>query len=1645
MITKTQMMIKKLFFWLVFFSVGVQAQNVNFTDDNFKAKLLEAGTSNFIAQDWSGNNIKIDTNNDGEIQISEAEYVSGLNVSNANIQNLDGLGSFNLNSLDCSGNKISRLDLSGMNNLSYLNCSNNQLKDLRYENYLEWLDCSYNQLTSIVLKGSIPNLILDNNLFTNLDFSNFEISNNISIKNNPNLFNINFKSINSSFKSYSKLNLQNSPNIQFICVNENDVSFVQNVLNGDNLTNSTLSVDCMSPVFDVNINNSYLKQILLGADVTNDIAKDSDGNSIKIDLNGDFKFQYSEIARVEELKITDNLNIGVGGVTDLNNLANLTKLVLNNLNISNIDINRFTKLKYLDLSNNHIQYLNYYSTLDLPIETFIAKNSGVYEMGFTNLKNLKYLDISNNPDVFKIDFSKNVNLNYLDISGLKKLAIEPGPYGGVIPITSIKNTKLVTFKAEGCNFKALPFTAMPTLENLYFSQNNLNAVNTIVGFPNLEIADFSNNKITQIAFSSQSNIQELYLQNNLLTALNVNVLSKLSKLALFNNPIASISCKNNSHESILSIGGINPFNNTTFTNICVDSDQVAEIKSQLADEDKSNVEVTSDCTDCNLINFTDPYFKNTLVTTPYAKDLNGNSIKIDANHDGEISICEAEQVSYLYMSVADIATMDEIQYFPNLNELIVGASSNNVQSSYNNLESLDLSKNIKLKKLELYTSLLTALDLTKNINIEYLYLAEKIPTIDLTNNTNLTYLYFGSNSLTSIDLTKNINLITLGIYGLFSTLDLSKNVNLERLNCDFNINLTELDISKNVNLKEFSCSGNVLIKSLDLSLNDKLEYLSCYNSSISTLDISKNINLKNVACGVSNSSSYPENGLALTTILAKNGTNEILFDNNTYAPNLKYVCVDESQLDNVQSYLAAHGFTNVSINTYCSFTPGGNYNTITGTAKYDSNSNGCDTSDNAFEYLKLKIDDGTTSGETFVQNDGKYDFFTQEGNFTVKTQAENPTLFNVSPASFATGFTDANNNTFTQNICVTANGTQNDAEVVIAPLTGARPGFDATYKLVWRNKGNTTLSGKVIMNFDSDKMTFKESSLPYAAISNGSLEFDYTNLKPYANDGAEITFTINTPTNPTNPVNSGDILAFHAQITPSNGDLTPEDNQFAFNHTVVNSFDPNDIVCMEGETIPSVAVGKYLHYVVNFENVGTAEAENIVVKMNINPAEFDINTLQLQNASADVTTRITGNVAEFIFKKIKLKSGGHGNVLLKMRSVTNLQEGDQVNNKANIYFDYNFPVETNNYVTTIQDLNSVLAAKINYTADNFAAGNYPVNFDASLSTGDIVSYVWEFSGTPAVSSTTTANPVVTYSVPGNYTATLTVYDVNNNASSQTISFKVGDSFANLSTGKDSNGNSISIDSDDDDWKGYDINGVQITPKVRHTYNGWSSADIGDGSTSQWITLNTSEGYSTYKSIGFTIPENATDAKLNLRSLSFTRNWTYLVKVNPDGSEDETEITRTQFLGDGAKGWLNSRSPQVDNYALLPGRYYIKVLVYSSNGLVRQSMDVNAVVSCSAGLMYINKKAAEAPTLGTNDSKTDKLKIYPIPTRDEINLIANDYISNVEVYDSAGRIVQKQIFDDKSKSVKMNIRSPRGVYYLKIKTTKEIITQKIIKE
>ena len=59
-----------------------------------------------------------------------------------------------------------------------------------------------------------------------------------------------------------------------------------------------------------------------------------------------------------------------------------------------------------------------------------------------------------------------------------------------------------------------------------------------------------------------------------------------------------------------------------------------------------------------------------------------------------------------------------------------------------------------------------------------------------------------------------------------------------------------------------------------------------------------------------------------------------------------------------------------------------------------------------------------------------------------------------------------------------------------------------------------------------------------------------------------------------------------------------------------------------------------------------------------------------------------------IFETINLDSGGHGNILFKIKTLNNLVSGDMVAKRADIFFDYNAPIDNGVANTTLQSLSN---------------------------------------------------------------------------------------------------------------------------------------------------------------------------------------------------------------------------------------------------------------------------------------------------------------------------------------------------------------------
>lgn len=174
-----------LYFFLM--SIAASAQIINIPDANFKDALV-----NSICADLDANGSldgDADTNNDGEIDVNEAQNVFRLVVDDKNIASMEGLQYFiHLFRLSCNNNEITNLDVSALQYLESLGCGNNQLTTLSLtENWrLESLYCSYNELTHIDVSQCInlTRLYAYQNNLTQVDVSLLPLLDDLNLQTN---------------------------------------------------------------------------------------------------------------------------------------------------------------------------------------------------------------------------------------------------------------------------------------------------------------------------------------------------------------------------------------------------------------------------------------------------------------------------------------------------------------------------------------------------------------------------------------------------------------------------------------------------------------------------------------------------------------------------------------------------------------------------------------------------------------------------------------------------------------------------------------------------------------------------------------------------------------------------------------------------------------------------------------------------------------------------------------------------------------------------------------------------------------------------------------------------------------------------------------------------------------------------------------------------------------------------------------------------------------------------------------------------------------------------------------------------------------------------------------------------------------------
>ena len=746
-----------------------------------------------------------------------------------------------------------------------------------------------------------------------------------------------------------------------------------------------------------------------------------------------------------------------------------------------------------------------------------------------------------------------------------------------------------------------------------------------------------------------------------------------------------------------------------------------------------------------IVNIPDANFKQWLIDSSY-----------DTNADGQIQVSEAEAVPQLHftgnLNITDLTGWEafvnitsiilgglpiqgEIT-FPGFNDVLYATVSNcpNITGlNFGNLQSLtratitenaalnaiNLNNIADLAEIDIHTNasltnfapsglpVLTKLTCSGNANLA---------SIDVSNLSNLITLNCSRNALTKLDISglssltnldcqrNQINQINLqGCNSLkqidarsneLSEIDLSLVNNLEYLFISNNT-LTSLDASNKPNLLYLWCQGNDLTQ-LVVANTPSISNLRCEDNQLTSLDLSTS-SLKNVNC--SNNQ--------LETLFLKNGKT---YENVYFARNysLKYICGNEGDIDTLQQIVEGYGW-DTEINTYCSFAPGGDYNTIRGNVQFDLDGNGCGPEEGFLPNQKIEISDGTTNGITYTDSEGQYKFYVSNNFYTLTPVF--PNGFESQPATHTVSF-PLQSSPVIADFCLqpTANQVQDVSVVAVLISEEIRPGFPVNFQVIATNLGNVTSSGTMEFIFNPDQLDYVSSTPLASTIATNKVVWNYSNLEPFKTYKTGVSFTAKTPTDPNNPLNSGDVVGFEAKIISNPVDANEDNNSFTGSTVVVNSFDPNDILCLEGQKLLLEKIGDYVHYRIRFENLGTANAINVVVKNEIDSNLFDIGTVEPISSSHEYETRINDNIVEFIFEGINLPfddATNDGYLVYRIKSLSNLVVGDVLQNQADIYFDFNAPVITNleetEFVTTLNiedfESNEVLSIYPNPTSN----------------------------------------------------------------------------------------------------------------------------------------------------------------------------------------------------------------------------------------------------------------------------------------------------------------------------------------------------------
>lgn len=563
---------------------------------------------------------------------------------------------------------------------------------------------------------------------------------------------------------------------------------------------------------------------------------------------------------------------------------------------------------------------------------------------------------------------------------------------------------------------------------------------------------------------------------------------------------------------------------------------------------------------------------------------------------------------------------------------------------------------------------------------------------------------------------------------------------------------------------------------------------------------------------------------------------------------------------------------------------------------------------------------------------------------------------------------------------------------------------------------------------------------------------------------AEVFSSNHHPVTPT-LIRQNDLCANKRPMIPQNASLNfnRRDEAKEYEETCIiiqGSYDPN-IKTVQPQGFYSqnyTATGTEFKYRLDFQNTGTDTAFRVVLIDTLSPF-LDITSFVPGVSSHPYSVEFAGRAVKFIFDPIALIDSGknelasHGYVNFKINHIKGITPKTKIENKVDIYFDYNAPVRTNSVFNTIFDTIQIYVPKI-IVLDTLSANPETIMIPPHANNlGKI-----NIQSNKAWTVSTYHSWIKLSADSGFGNSQLTVSAETNIGVSRMGWVQVMSAGMPIALVK-------IIQSDSIPPK---IDTIVIYPDSLtvpayantlgliniQTNKSWIAS-----SNQSWATLNSNSGTGN-KQIAIQAAANIGFTRVAIITLDFGDNIKKTIKVTQlDSQAMFLEVSPdTIFAPASATNHFQFSINSNTRWSLLSTQPWVSI--DSNSGANNKTITLNiqsnsstnkrfaSIIATSATLpgkyLVILQAQNNSSTIDVVDSKN--VDIYPIPTREKFYLQMSEPIKDlsIEIYDMQGRMI-KTVSPSNNQTVEVSAQGmTKGIYHIRVLSGEKLVVVKKVK-